>query len=68
VNPFVELKYIEKSRTYIWPNGLRDTIKDVIRISVSDSGTHRLETGDGLKHIVPKGWIRIQLDVKGWTL
>lgn len=58
----------EKSRTYVYANGVRDTLENVVALGVSPRGTHRLETADGKKHIVPPGWIRIELDVDSWTL
>ena len=66
MNEFVELSPEEKTRTYTFPNG-SVSVNDVKRISVSDSGTHRLETSDGKKHIIPTGWLHIELDVDSWT-
>lgn len=64
---FIELQPAEKSREYHFCDGSQVRFDDVRRIAVSDSGTHRIETGDGLKHIVPPRWIKITIDVAGWT-
>lgn len=58
----------EKSRTYVWPNGARDTIENVTSICVRPSGSHRLQTADGKKHIVPTGWLRIEIDAAEWSV
>ena len=58
----------EKSRTYIWPNGFRDTLENVVAFCARPSGTHRLETADGKKHVVATGWCRVEIDVEAWTL
>lgn len=63
----IELTYPEKSRMYVWPDGHRDTFNDVRKIYISPRGTHRLETGDGKKHIVRCGWCSITVDVAGWS-
>lgn len=63
---FTELTPAEKSRKYHFGSGVTE-IQDVCRIAVSKSGTHRLETADGKKHIVPSGWLRIELEVEDWT-
>lgn len=64
---FTELAPCEKKRTYHFPGGEKVELHDVERIRVSDSGTHRLETGDGRKHIVPPGWLHIEINVEEWT-
>lgn len=67
VKKFIELEPAEASREYTFPGGDKVRIDNVVRIAVSDSGTHRLETSDGCKHIVSPGWIHIELDVPAWT-
>lgn len=57
----------EKKRTYTFPSG-KVEIENVSAICVRASGTHRLETADGKKIIIPAGWLMIELDVESWTL
>lgn len=57
----------EKSRTYHFPGGEMLRLENVVAVCVRSSGTHRLETGDGRKWIVPTGWIGIELEVDTWT-
>lgn len=63
---FIELSPAEIERKYVFPSG-EVVLHKVKRIAVSESGTHRLETADGAKHIVPTGWIHIELEVDQWT-
>lgn len=56
----------EKSRTYYFPSG-KLTIENVVAVCVRPSGTHRVETADGRKWIIPPTWIGIELDVTDWT-
>ena len=56
----------EKRRTYRFANGAV-SFENVVAVGVRKSGTHRIETEDGLKHIVPTGWLAITLDIKDWT-
>jgi len=65
---FTELKFTERSRKYVYGDGTFVEFKDVVRISVRPSGTHRLETKDGRRIIVISGWKYIELDVDDWTL
>jgi len=67
VPEFVELSPVEVSREYTFPGGDKVKIDGVAKIAVSESGTHRLETKSGGKHIIPRGWIHIELDVQSWT-
>ncbi len=64
---FVELQPIEKSRKYTFPSGATVELEAVKRLAVSESGTHRIETADGIKHIVPSGWIHIEIVTDEWT-
>jgi hypothetical protein len=61
---FIEVN--EQSRTYVFPAGAI-TIKQVKSINVSKSGTHRINTVDGKKYIVPTGWLYIEFDAPEWT-
>ena len=59
----------ETSRTYYFPYTKRDrqkvvvplTIENVVELYVRPSGTHRLKTADGRLHIVPIGWLSIDI-------
>ena len=65
---FVELAPQEEVRTYTFPGDELVTLDNVVRIAVSASGNHRLETADGVKHIVPAGWLHIAFLSDGdWT-
>lgn len=57
----------EQKRTYHYSDGTTDTIDGVVSINVSKSGTHRINTVDGKKHIVPPGWRRISFEAADWT-
>ena len=65
---FVELSPTERSRKYTFPGGDVVELKLVNRLAVSASGTHRVETEDGAKHIIPTGWIHIEIDASDWTM
>jgi hypothetical protein len=58
----------ERSRTYEFPGGHRVTLANVTRFLARESGTHRLETADGRLHIIPAGWLHIEIDAEGWSL
>jgi hypothetical protein len=57
----------EQNRTYYFPNREKVEVKEIISINVSKSGTHRLNTKDGMKHIIPPGWIHIEFEAEDWT-
>jgi|JI10StandDraft_1071094.scaffolds.fasta_scaffold40787_2 hypothetical protein len=57
----------ERSRTYRFPGNQVLTLKDVTELSVSPSGTHRVKTSDKKLHIVPVGWIHIEIDADDWS-
>ena len=57
----------EQSRTYHFTNGNTVTLEGVVSINVSSSGTHRLNTKDGKKHIIPSGWFHIEFEASDWT-
>lgn len=66
MNPAIALH--EKTRTYSFPKGEVVELLQVVELIVSDSGNHRLKTADGLLHIVPTGWLHIEiLDDGEWT-
>ena len=64
--PHVFNSVAEQARTYTFPHG-KVTITEVVGINVSKSGTHRINTKDGKKHIVPPGWIHIEFDAPHWS-
>lgn len=64
----VALNPPERKRTYYFPSGQTVTLVNVTALCVSASGTHRLETADGMKWIVRTGWLGIELDMDNWTL
>jgi hypothetical protein len=57
----------EKKRTYHFAQR-SFVLENVVALCVRPSGTHRLETADGRKWIVPTGWLVIELEVEAWTL
>jgi len=61
------IKVNEQNRTYTFPSGTKVTLNGVLSINVSKSGTHRINTRDGKKHIIPSGWINIEFDAKDWS-
>lgn len=63
---FVKIDPPEKSRTYRFSGG-SVTFTNVTHVCVRPSGTHRLQTADGKKHIVSIGWLSIELDIENWT-
>lgn len=63
---FIQVR--EQSRRYVFPNGEVVELWGVVGINVSKSGTHRINTKDGKKHIIPPGWLHIEMDIDGdWT-
>ena len=64
---FTELDNGEKSRTYTFPGNQTFTVKNVARICVRPSGSHRLEDSDGCKYIIPSGWIAIKVEADKWS-
>jgi hypothetical protein len=64
---FKEITNGERSRTYIYSGNHELTIKNVVRVCVRPSGTHRLETKDGEKLIVAGGWMAIKIDADTWS-
>ncbi len=66
----LELKALEKteaSRTYTFPSGVV-TLKGVTHFLARESGTHRLRTSDGKLHIVPVGWMHIEIEAEAFSL
>ena len=63
----IRLSTPERSRMYTFSNEETITFWDVTAITVSKSGTHRLETADGKKHIVPPKWLYITIEAESWS-
>lgn len=59
---------VEKQRTYKFPNNETVTLTDVCELVVRPNGTHRLKTSDGHSHIIPNGWIHIDLLIDKWSV
>jgi hypothetical protein len=64
---FTPLMPPERKRTYHFPGGQQIALENVTAILVRPSGTHRLETADGRRWIVPPGWLAIELEMDSWT-
>lgn len=62
----VQLK--ESKRVYRFPNNETVVLEKVIELIVSTSGNHRLKTADNKLHIIPTGWIHIEIHEKEWTV
>lgn len=58
----------EKSRVYTFPNGETVSLTNVTQFLARPSGNHRLRTADGKLHIVPTGWIHLEIDAAGFTV
>lgn len=58
----------ERSRTYRFPGGETVKLVNVVAIAVRPSGTHRLKTHDGRLHIVPAGWLHIEIEADGFSI
>lgn len=63
------IKLTEQTRTYYFPNNEQVKLMNVVELIVRDSGTHRLKTADNKLHIIPIGWLHIEIEDKGeWTV
>lgn len=51
----------ERRRIYRFV-GAKVELENVEELIISNSGNHRLKTADGRKHIVPPGWVHIEID------
>ena len=63
-------KLSENVRTYTFGHGQAITIEKVKELRLSASGNHRLKTEDGKLHIIPSGWLHIEIDskIQEWEL
>lgn len=48
-----ELKVDEEFRTYILECGIEYTIKNVVKVSIADTGSHRVTDSVGVTHYIP---------------
>lgn len=62
------IKLKEKERIYHFPDNSTVVLNNVVELIVRDSGTHRVKTDDNKLHIIPTGWIHIEIDEKEWTV
>ena len=58
----------EAKRTYIFPGGDKVELLNVVELVVRESGTHRIKTADKKLHVIPTGWIHIEVDAEDWTV
>lgn len=58
----------EARRVYTFAGGDTITLVGVTHFLARPSGTHRLRTSDGKLHIVPIGWIHIEIEASGFSL
>jgi len=58
----------EKKRIYHFSKGDKVILRNVTELVVRPSGTHRLKTADGKSHVIPTGWIHIELVIKDWSV
>lgn len=64
----------ERSRTYYYLRGGQSyqafvpvRLERVVGICVRPSGNHRLKTADGMLHIMPPGFVHIEIDADDWV-
>lgn len=62
-----QLDIEETRRIYTWGNGDSVTLNRITHFKASTS-THRLKTADGNLHIIPAGWIHIEILCEDFTL
>lgn len=60
-NKSIKLDIDERERIYYFPNNAIVVLNEIIELTVSESGTHYLKTRDGKLHIIPIGWIHIEI-------
>lgn len=63
-----KLNPAEKARTYTFPGGEKITLENVTHFLARESGTHRLQTADGRLHIIPVGWLHVEIDAGVFTV
>lgn len=62
------VKLTEKERVYFFPNDEKVILKNIVELVVRESGTHRIKTNDNKLHIIPSGWLHIEIDETEWTI
>lgn len=63
-----KLEIPESKRRYLFPCGSTVTLSNVTHFLSRPSGTHRLRTADGKLHIVPAGWIHIEIEAAEFSM
>lgn len=63
-----KLEFPETSRRYLFPGGSTVTLSNVTHFLSRPSGSHRLRTADGKLHIVPTGWIHLEIEAAAFSL
>ena len=56
-----ELRHIEKVRTYHWGEDLYVVIKGITHAKTTKDG-HVLKTLDEKFHVIPSGWMHLEID------
>ena len=65
----MEVKLNEQKRVYHFPGGETVILENVTELKVSASGNHRLKTADKKLHVIPTGWLHIEIyDEAEWTV
>jgi hypothetical protein len=62
------IKLNEKERIYFFPNNEKVILRNIVELIVRESGTHRIKTADKKLHIIPNGWIHIEINEEEWTV
>jgi hypothetical protein len=63
-----KLEPAEQRRTYTFPGGETVVLIGVTHFLARESGTHRLKTQDGKLHIIPIGWLHVEIEADSFTL
>lgn len=63
----IALNPSEATRTYRFPGGETVVLTNVTHF-LNRPTNHRLKTADGKLHIVPTGWIHVEIEAAEWTL
>ncbi len=70
IKKLTDHKITEKVRIYTFPNSETIIIEEARLLRISASGNHKITTKDGRLHIIPKGWLHIEIEseVGKWEL
>jgi hypothetical protein len=63
-----KLEAPERCRTYTFPGNEKIKIESVTHFLARESGTHRLQTADGKLHIVPVGWLHVEIEAAAFSV